>query len=79
MSWPILAAILENSDFGAGLLTCRLLLAYEDERSRRDSAGVLDVLVDMAETAAWNSEVRSIAMSCLCDVVGAKSCNFLWP
>ena len=62
MSWPILAAILENSDFGAGLLTCRVLLAYEDERRRRDSAGDLDVLVDRAETAAWNSEVRSIAM-----------------
>src|ERR1700685_243983 len=61
MSWPILAAILENSDLGADFMT-RLLLVYEEESRRRDSAGDLDILEDIAETAAWNSDVLSIAI-----------------
>ena len=64
MSWPILAAILENSDLGLGFAAGRRRFEYEeDERRRRDSAGDFDVLEDIACTAAWNSDVLSMAIS----------------
>jgi hypothetical protein len=63
MSCPIFAAILENSDLGVDLSGLWSSLLWFDERSRRDSAGDLEDLADIEETAAWNSAVRSTAMA----------------
>jgi len=60
MSWPILAAIRENSDFGVA--RGRAPFAYGVESRRRDSAGDFAEREEIEETAAWNSAVRSTAI-----------------
>jgi hypothetical protein len=57
-----LAAIRENSDFGQVPAGLPLGEPVVDESSRRDSAGDLEVLADIDDTAARNSDVLSIAM-----------------